>query len=34
MGAPVIILNSSPATCEGVPLPVDAMLIVPVLALA
>ena len=31
---PAIILNSSPATCGAVPMPADAMLILPGLALA
>ena len=34
MLTPVIILNSSPATWGGVPLPAEAMLILPGLALA
>ena len=34
MLTPVIILNSSPATWAAVPLPADAMLILPGLALA
>src|SRR6516225_6924394 len=34
MSTPAIILNSSPTTCCGVPLPADAMLILPGLALA
>jgi hypothetical protein len=34
MFTPAIILNNSPATCPGVPLPPDAMLIFPGLALA
>ena len=34
MSTPVIILNSSPATWGAVPMPADAMLILPGLALA
>src|SRR5215831_9859089 len=34
MSTPVIILNSSPATCGPEPMPADAMLILPGLALA
>jgi hypothetical protein len=34
MSMPVIILNNSPATCGGVPLPDDAIVSLPGLALA
>jgi hypothetical protein len=34
MSTPAIILNSSPAMCGALPLPADAMLIFPGLALA
>ena len=34
MLTPVIILNSSPATCDDVPMPADAIVILPGLVLA